>query len=202
MAQRRAESGRTDLIAGIAAVAAFLAMTGVLGASRVWLSGGLSVAVYLAVRWLLPTQPEAQEPKRVSAAERLEELRGRMGVIRDKSAARRAAAVHDRAARLLQYLSSHPLKRAESEFMIGQYLELSLRALELYQATGVVEDAPQQSLQKLCELLDGVAERFQKLYEKLAEQDDSELAGEIKVLNQTLDDLDKVYNGMHTDAGT
>jgi hypothetical protein len=183
-------------MAGIAAAVAFLGITGLLGTAYLWLSAGLAVAVYFGARLMVPSRPVPQEPKRVSPAERLETLKATAAQVRDTRVAERITAVCDRAARLLQYLKTHPLKRAESEFMIGQYLDLSERAVQLFLTTGAADASARQSREKLFELLDGVSERFQKLYEKLAEQDDTELAGEIQTLNQTLDELDQVCNAM------
>jgi hypothetical protein len=189
----------SDLAPGVAAALSFLAMAALLGWT--WpafaVSALLSVAVYYGVRLILPQRQTAEEAPALSTAELLGQLQ-RMGrqlsEVGNQSAGRRVQAICETADALLRYGEAHPDRAADSLFMVRQYLELTRLGVQTALASGsVAGEAARQSRQQLSELLDMVLDRFTSLHERLLAEDDAALAGELKVLTKTLEELDKVY---------
>jgi hypothetical protein len=193
-----------DLLAGVSAAAAFLVILALLGS--LWLSAGLALAVYVAVRFLSATaagagpsrQREAafpdEEPVRApQPRELVNEIRGLLRRMPDPRLRAEADDVCARAAALLDYFAAHPLRAADSQFLVGQYLDLTRTAIERYVAAARFSDGSAgRSAQTLDGFLDEVRGRFAALHERLTGEDDAALAGEIQVLNRTLQDLDEM----------
>lgn len=82
---------------------------------------------------------------------------------------------------------------SEAEFLVQQYLEQTRRGLEMFQSDRPrSSNARSESLQVLLNLLNTVLERFDNLQTTLDSQDDKALASELKLLTQTLNDLDQI----------
>jgi hypothetical protein len=189
----------SDLAPGAVAALSFLAIGALLGWT--WpglaLSAFLSVAVYYGIRLALPQKRTAEEAPALSTAELLGQLQriGRqLSEVGNQSAGHRIQAICEQADALLRYGDAHPDRAADSLIMVRQYLELTRLGGQTALASGnVAGEAGRQSRQQLSALLDMVLDRFTSLHERLLAEDDAALAGELKVLTKTLEELDKVY---------
>lgn len=200
---RRTGEGPQDLGPGIAAAGAFLCMFWLLGVPWLWLSALLSVGVYLGVKWLLPGRaPTVEEATATPDAESL------LRVVGDFAPRLPHAALQGRlydlcrtAEMLLRYCQEHPMRASDSRFVVAQYLEVTRTGVERFLETARFTGGSEAARQRLEALLDGVATRFQGLYENLVKEDDAALAGELDVLNRTLKDLDEVVLQLREDKG-
>ncbi|MBC8064078.1 MAG: hypothetical protein H7Y17_04560 [Chlorobia bacterium] len=160
-----------------------------LGASLIWLSAGLAVATYLGVRLLAPpNKPTDRAEESVDDINVIASLGQRLptGELR-----KQCTEIGVKARTLLSQLQRSG-GSVEAEFLIQQYLEQTRKGLELFLGERSRSNLGKtQSLAVLTQLLATVSDRFINLQVSLDSQDDQALAGELKLLTQTLTDLDQ-----------
>lgn len=178
---------------GVAGAGAFLGMFWLLGAPWLWLSAVLALGVYWGVKWILPAKTPAEEASSPDPRVLLRTLANLIPPLSPPSLQAKLVDVCEKADLLLRYAEANPVRAADSQFVVTQYLDLTQTGVERYLETARFGRAgAQQSLRSLDELLDGVLVRFNTLYDKLLSEDDAALASELQVLNRTLKDLDEV----------
>lgn len=182
---------KSDLFPGVAAVIAFLGMIWLLGAPLLWLSAALSAGVYVGVRFLMtgsrplePTPAPAPTPRAL-----LEDIR-RLTPHSPPRLQLKLGALCDKGDQLLAYFEANPLRASDSQFIVGQYLEVARTAVSRALA---VRTASDEALAPLGDLILNVHDRFTALYDTLRGEDDAALASELNVLNRTLVDLDSTF---------
>lgn len=205
MNKRNEPNGIPDLVPGMAGVIAFLAVLALLGSGWLWLSALLAVGTYLGVRWILPSPRKAGEvveEKPVTTREVLSQVAELSRCVPDAGLQRRLRGICDQADSLLRYFDAHPERADESLFVIRQYLQLARTGVQRFVDAGrYAGPSARQSIQNMNELLEQVSSRFGHLQDRLAEEDDASLAGELKVLTQTLKELDTVYMNVKGNDG-
>ncbi len=193
-AAKRRENA-SDLIPGLVAAIAFLAMGWLFGLSWLWLGLNvlLSAGVYLGARLLLSSEPAPEAPP-LTTPEVLQAVRDLIPRLRDRQAQQQLTALCDRADALLRYGAAHPERGGESVFMVRQFLELTQSGVELaIESSYLPANGASESRARLHTLLDSVLNRFTTLHERLLAEDDAALATELKTLTTTLEELDKIY---------
>lgn len=155
----------------------------------IWLSGGLGIATYFGIRLITaPQKPVEKAEEVVDAINAVASLGQRLS----RSDLRHQTTQIGVKARTLLTRFRDSGGSPEGEFMVHQYMEQTKKGLELFltdRSRGTASRA--QSTEVLAQLLATVSDRFDSLQITLAAQDDQAIAGEIKLLNQTLTDLDQ-----------
>lgn len=171
------------------AVGAFVGMHLLLGAPLIWLSGGLALATYFGIRLLTaPPKPVERAEEVVDSINAVTSLGQRLS----RSDLRSQTTQIGVKARTLLTRFKDSGGSVEGEFMVHQYMEQTRKGLELFLTDRSRTPANRtQSAEVLAQLLQTVSDRFDGLQTTLDAQDDQAIAGEIKLLNQTLTDLDQ-----------
>jgi hypothetical protein len=190
----------SDLAPGIAAAGSFLAFAYILGAGMLWLAAALAGVVYVAVRLLQPgtagraARSVGYTPPERTARDELRDMEAMGANIADRELRALLADVTGRARALLDYLERHPERSVEGRVMVGQFLRLSLEAVRLFAERSRTRIASsRRSREDLLNLLRDVSARFGALQDRINDEDDEALAGEIQVLSNTLAELDSVW---------
>lgn len=194
MADNRKSSGSSDLIPGVAGAAALLLLWAL--HLPLWLAVLLSIAVYMGVKFVMPAPKPAETPVEptVSILNGVRTLYEQMPA---GSAKIRLRNITDISASLLAYGEAHPEKASESLFVVRQYLESIRTGVRRYLETlRYTPDSAQQSQDTLAELLETVHGSLKHLHSELVEKETADLTGDLRALNRTLQELDKVWLGL------
>ncbi len=185
---------QSDLIAGAAAAASFIAMWGLLGTPFLWVSAILGIAVYTGIRLAFGAQKQQQEePQVVDPSDWVIKIRGLEVQFIDPDIRKRIDALCKEAETLIADLKARPDPSVEGTFLVGQYLEQAYNGLSLFLSrTRGGAEWTEKATEMLGSLLDTILDRFAKLHERVNAQDDAALASEIKVLTDTLNEVDNV----------
>jgi hypothetical protein len=179
----------SDLVPGIGAAIAFLLMCAL--HISVLIGAALGIATYVGLRFLMP--PPRVEPAEIDplVAAKQSVARLRESLVTPPIVQAKLNDVCKKATDLIAYLESDDSDNGDGKIMVQQYLSLLQGAVSRYSdAVKLSGGIGQESTKSIVELLDGLATRFESLKLKLAHEDDAEISGEIKALNQTLTEMD------------
>lgn len=193
--ERRA--GASDLIPGIAASVAFLTVF-FLHIVPLPVTILLGIAVYFGVKLLLPA-PQALEPveRHEPTTAILSDLLQLSQQVPAGSVRVRLRNIGDISESLLRYGDAHPDKAGESLFVLRQYLGSLRTGVSRYLETlRVAPDSAMRSQETLLELLETAHGSLKHLHLELVEKETSDLTGDLRALNKTLQELDKVWVDM------
>jgi hypothetical protein len=191
---RRAQQpvGTSDLIPGIAAAAAFLILF-FLHVTPLPITILLAIGVYIGVKFLLPA-PRAIEAPLETSANVLAEVKDLSERMPAGSARVRMRNITDISESLLRYGDAHPEQASDSLFVLKQYLESLRIGVRRYLDTlRYTPDSAQQSQDTLSELLETVYKSLKHLHSELVEKETADLTGDLRALNRTLQELDRVW---------
>lgn len=180
-----------DLGPAISGIAAFFVM--LLLHIGALLAAVLAVGAYAALRMMWPAAPppEPVEDPLVKARSAIDAMR-RM-TLTPPAVHAKLNAVVNAASRLLAFFEQDRANNIDGQIMVEQYLSLLSGVLVRYRdAARLAGGGGSQSVKSISELLDSLAERFDSLSEKLTHQEDTEISGEIKALNQALTEMDSL----------
>jgi hypothetical protein len=189
----RKSAGSSDLIPGIAASATLLLMFLLLKFIPLWVGIGLAIGVYIGVKFLLPTpQPEVIPVESTPAI--LADVQQLAGRIPAGSARLQLRNIVDIAEGLLRYGDAHPDQASDSLSVLRQYLDSLRTGIRRYLETlRYTPDSAQQSQQTLSELLETVSDSLKRLHSGLVEKETADLTGDLRALNRTLQEMDRVW---------
>ena len=184
--------GASELIAGVCAAVGFLIMALGLKFIPLWLAVPLAVGLYFGVRLALPLPKPEVVP--VESAESmlidLEKLNSRMP---EGSSRIRLRNITELAGKLLRYYEANPEKASESLFVIRKYLESLRGGLKRYMEVVSFSLQTEATNATLAELLETVFQSLKNLQSELVEKENSDLSGNLKALNKTLQEVDMLW---------
>ena len=195
MADLRKHSGSSDLVPGVAGAVVLLLLF-LLHLTPLPITILLAIAVYFGVKFVMP-EPKPIEIPIEPTIDILNALRALQVQMPSGSARVRLRNITDISASLLAYGEGHPDQASDSLFVVRQYLE-SLRTgvRRFLETLRYTPDSAQQSQDTLAELLETVYGSLKHLHSELVEKETADLTGDLRALNRTLQELDKVWLGL------
>lgn len=186
-------SGASDLIAGIAAAITLLVFVLALKFIPLPISILLAIGVYFGVKMLQPA-PKAEAEAVETTQNILAAVQGLAEKMPVGSARLRLRNITDISESMLRYGDAHPDKASDSLFVVRQYLESLRTGVSRYLETlRYTPDSAKQSQETLAELLETVYNSLKHLHSELVEKETADLTGDLRSLNRTLQELDKVW---------
>ena len=184
----------TDIVPGIVAAVVFLVLLALLSSSGLMLSVVLAVVAYFGVKLVLPSQSKSAKPTETGRAVLLR-LMPMIQTVQDRSIRQKLEAIARQADALLLYGEAHPKRASAGESLVRNYLQTTCESVERYQEKTRFgqTDGGQRGREKMEELLESVHAALTGFLHKLTTEDDTTLAQELEVVNQTLKELNKVY---------
>jgi hypothetical protein len=196
----------TDLISGVIAALAFLAMVFALR-MELWLGILLAAGIYLAVRLITRKAPH-DLPETVTEEELLREIHQLSGTVANPAVRDRIIQILQQARSVLDFLEQSTRfagTRAQAETWRGivrECLQSTQRIVQRYaELSRFVQDPNQQSLMAVEELLEQVSGTFTNLGRRLVDEGAADLTAEMDLFRGTLQALNEV-NVLNRTGGT
>ena len=182
---------RTDLVAGITAALAFLALAFALH-FNIFVSAALAVGTYAGIRMLLTERPAAPPPPR-PLREVLNELYTLIQSLPPTQVRQKVIDIHQQASTMLAYFNENPSEAAVWDDIVRDCLDSTLRLVRRYAGLARhLQPGEEGAVRELTDVLNNVAQTLGAMRQRLLQSDAAGLEEDLKAFKSTLAAVNEV----------